>query len=139
MTVSDEIRGQCKIIAQEFINMKVSNIFVLGKGPCMPIALEGKLSAFSLTHMVGALKIKEISYIHAEGYPGGSLKHGPFALIEPGIPVIFILLDDQHEAKMRVSVEEVQARGATIITITNIPNIWKGYSKPMGTFNLPLF
>lgn len=60
------------------------------------------------------------------------MKHGPFALIESGIPVIFIVLNDQHEAKMRVAVEEVQARGANIITITNMPHIWKGYSKPMG-------
>eukprot|EP01127_Copromyxa_protea_P000659 TRINITY_DN10565_c0_g1_i1.p1 TRINITY_DN10565_c0_g1~~TRINITY_DN10565_c0_g1_i1.p1 ORF type:complete len:655 (-),score=136.66 TRINITY_DN10565_c0_g1_i1:92-2056(-) len=120
MTLSAEIRSKCKEIAKDFIDMNVQHIFVLGKGAAMPIALEG------------ALKIKEISYLHAEGYPGGALKHGPFALIETGIPVIFIVLDDQHEGKMRVAVEEVQARGASIVTITNIPNIWNGYSKNMG-------
>jgi len=120
MALSTDIREKCKEIANDFVKMNVKHIFVLGKGQAMPIALEG------------ALKIKEISYIHAEGYPGGSLKHGPFALIEDGVPVIFIILDDQHEHKMKICVEEVQARGASIVTITNIPDIWAGFNKPMG-------
>jgi len=120
MVLSPDTREKCKSIANKLHANQVKHMFVLGKGSAMPIALEG------------ALKIKEISYIHAEGYPGGALKHGPFALIESTVPVIFIVLNDQHAPKMKVAVEEVQARGAQIITITNIPNIWKGYSKNMG-------
>jgi len=124
--LSVDCRTKCAEIAREFVEKDVQHIFVLGKGQAMPIALEG------------ALKIKEISYLHAEGYPGGALKHGPFALIDSNVPVIFIVLDDQHEHKMRVCVEEVQARGASIITVTNIPNIWKGYTKNMGhVINVP--
>lgn len=83
-----------------------NSIFILGKDLGEPIAYEG------------ALKIKEIAYLHAEGYPGGSLKHGPFALIEKGTPVILIILDDQYAAKMETAAMEVKARGATTIVIT---------------------
>jgi len=120
MTTSPETRSQCHQVAQKIFTTNVQHLFVLGKGPCMPIALER------------ALKIKEISYLHAEGYAGGALKHGPFALIEPGTPIIFLIIDDQHAPKMKTAIEEVSARGAWPITITNIPNIWKNYAKPMG-------
>jgi len=120
MTCNVQIRQQCKIVAEKLFKNKIEHIFVLGKGSCMPIAMEG------------ALKIKEISYVHAEGYPGGALKHGPFALIEEGTPIIFIILDGIHAPKMKVALEEVSARGAYPITITNIPNIWKSYAKDMG-------
>jgi glucosamine--fructose-6-phosphate aminotransferase (isomerizing) len=72
MVLRSNIHDQIKGIAKNLVDRKVEHMFVLGKGAAMPIALEG------------ALKIKEISYIHAEGYPGGALKHGPFALIEEG-------------------------------------------------------
>lgn len=120
MTTSIDIRKQCYDIASKLHETNCQNIFVLGKGTCMPIAYEG------------ALKIKEISYIHAEGYSGGALKHGPFALINQGTPIIFIITDDQHASKMKISVEEIHARGAFPITITDIPNIWKNYTKDMG-------
>lgn len=120
MTCALPIRQQCKLIADKLFKNKVEHIFVLGKGSCMPIAMEG------------ALKIKEISYVHAEGYPGGALKHGPFALIEEGTPIIFIILDGIHAPKMKTALEEVSARGAYPITITNIPHIWKNYQKDMG-------
>ena len=81
--------------------------FVLGKGFAEPIAREG------------ALKIKEITYVHAEGYPGGALKHGPFALIDEGTPVILIVLNDQHRNLMKTALEEVKVRGARTIAITN--------------------
>jgi glucosamine 6-phosphate synthetase-like amidotransferase/phosphosugar isomerase protein len=70
-------------------------------------------SLFLLTISAGALKIKEMSYLHAEGYSGGALKHGPFALIEGKegregqTPVIVIILDDDHAAHMRTAAEEV--------------------------------
>ncbi|EFA75629.1 glutamine-fructose-6-phosphate transaminase [Heterostelium album PN500] len=99
------VRDQCHRIAQKLY--KKQSMFVLGKGLSEPIAYEG------------ALKIKEITYIHAEGYSGGALKHGPFALIEQGTPIILIVLDDAHAQLMRIAAEEVKARGAYTIIITN--------------------
>jgi len=112
MILRSGIQEQIQKIAAKLVTKKTQHIFVLGKGAALPIALEG------------ALKIKEISYIHAEGYPGGALKHGPFALIEEGTPIIFIILDDQHLHKMKTAVEETQARGAYCITVTNVRNIY---------------
>jgi glucosamine--fructose-6-phosphate aminotransferase (isomerizing) len=108
------------MVAMKLFENNVKHIFILGKGLALPIALES------------ALKIKEISYVHAEGFSGGALKHGPFALLSDDIPIIFIILDDIHKEKMKVAVEEVAARCSNIITITNIPNIWSSYTKNMG-------
>jgi glucosamine--fructose-6-phosphate aminotransferase (isomerizing) len=119
MLLRSHMHEHIKTVAKNLVDRKVEHIFVLGKGPAMPIALEG------------ALKIKEISYIHAEGYPGGALKHGPFALIEEGTPIIFVILDDDNASKMITAVEEVRARGAHVITVTNISKIFKG-RKDMG-------
>ena len=66
-----------------------------------------------------ALKIKEITYLHAEGYSGGALKHGPFALIEDGTVVFIIAPDNKHYSKMCSAAAEVKARGAITILITN--------------------
>jgi len=81
------------------------HIFYLGRGIHFPSALEG------------ALKLKEISYIHAEGYAAGELKHGPIALIDKGVPVIAICLQDQVHEKMLSNVEEVKARGAKVLML----------------------
>tara|TARA_B110000027_G_C15893894_1_gene200971 strand:+ start:139 stop:528 length:390 start_codon:yes stop_codon:yes gene_type:complete len=67
----------------------------------------------------GALKLKEIGYIHAEAFPGGSLKHGPFSLIEQGTPIILFILDDEYKHLMINTLEEVKTRGATVIVITD--------------------
>ena len=81
--------------------------FFLGRGAMMPVALEG------------ALKLKEISYIHAEGYPAGELKHGPIALIETGTPVVVVApMDDMFE-KTASNLQEVVARGARPIMVTD--------------------
>eukprot|EP01100_Stratorugosa_tubuloviscum_P007164 TRINITY_DN29_c4_g1_i1.p1 TRINITY_DN29_c4_g1~~TRINITY_DN29_c4_g1_i1.p1 ORF type:complete len:669 (+),score=383.71 TRINITY_DN29_c4_g1_i1:107-2113(+) len=101
-----KVRGKCQQIAQKML--KTRSCFILGKGFAEPIAREG------------ALKIKEITYVHAEGFPGGALKHGPFALIEPGVPIFLIVLNDQHEASMKTAAAEVKARGAFTIIITNL-------------------
>jgi glucosamine--fructose-6-phosphate aminotransferase (isomerizing) len=77
----------------------------LGRGINYPIALEG------------ALKLKEISYIHAEGYPAGEMKHGPIALIDEDMPVVFIALKDRHYEKVMSNMEEVIARGGRVIAI----------------------
>jgi len=108
-------RKQCKEVAER-LNDK-EHCFVLGKGYAEPVAYEG------------ALKIKEMCYLHAEGYSGGALKHGPFALIEDekgkfgATPIIMFILDDQHARHMRSAAEEVKARGAELIIITDNPSL----------------
>ncbi len=79
----------------------------IGRGPQYPIALEG------------ALKLKEISYLHAEGYPAGELKHGPIALIDQGSPVVALVLKDAYYEKMLSNVQEVISRQASVIAIAN--------------------
>lgn len=86
---------------------KHKHIFILGRGLLYPIALEG------------SLKIKEVSYIHAEGFCGGALKHGPFALIEEGTPIFILSNDDTHATRMESAAEEVSCRGAYTILVTN--------------------
>jgi glucosamine--fructose-6-phosphate aminotransferase (isomerizing) len=87
-----------------------SGLFVLGKGRSEAIAREG------------ALKIKEITYIHAEGYSGSSLKHGPFALLDENMPVIMVTPNDEHIIKMNNAYEEIKSRYAPILFITNDNN-----------------
>lgn len=87
------------------------SMYIMGTGFAYPIACEG------------ALKIKEIAYIHAEGYSGAALKHGPFALIEQGFPIIMIILNDEYKDRMMSTAEQIKARGAYIIVITNIPKL----------------
>lgn len=84
-----------------------SSMFILGKGSNEAIAKEG------------ALKIKEVSYIHAEGYSSSALKHGPFALIENNLPILLLDIDDIYRDKMVNIYQEVKARNALVITITN--------------------
>ena len=84
-----------------------SSCFILGKGKAESIAREG------------SLKIKEISYIHTEGYSTSSLKHGPFALLCEGFPVILISPNDEHFVKNENAYQEIQSRSANIIFITD--------------------
>ncbi len=86
-----------------------SDFLYLGRGINYPIALEG------------ALKLKEISYIHAEGYPAGEMKHGPIALIDEALPVVVIAVRDKTFEKMLGNIEEVKARGGQVIAITDAP------------------
>jgi len=118
------VREQCKAVALALKEKRAC--FILGKGFAEPIAREG------------ALKIKEITYLHCEGYPGGALKHGPFALIEEGTPVILIILTDVHEDLMRSAEREVHGRGAHTIVITNNPNLRAGDEKILIPSNGPL-
>ncbi|MDO9536960.1 MAG: glutamine--fructose-6-phosphate transaminase (isomerizing) [Thermoplasmata archaeon] len=90
-------------IAQEIAGAR--SMFFLGRNINFPVALEG------------ALKMKEISYIHAEGYPGGELKHGPLALVTDETPVVAIAVKDQTHGKMLGNIGEVSARGAMVIGI----------------------
>jgi len=83
------------------------NFLYLGRGIHYPLALEG------------ALKLKEISYIHAEGYPGGEMKHGPIALIEEGIPVVALAPRDHTYDRMMANIEEVRARDGLLIAVAH--------------------
>lgn len=100
----DICRENVKEIATKF---KANNMFLLGKGSDEYIAKEG------------SLKIKEISYIHAEGYSSSSLKHGPFALLDENFPVIILNLDQTHKTKTLNCYQEVSSRNAPILFITN--------------------
>jgi glutamine---fructose-6-phosphate transaminase (isomerizing) len=84
-----------------------TNFLYLGRGYNFPVALEG------------ALKLKEISYIHAEGYPAAEMKHGPIALIDENMPVVFIAPHDSVFEKVVSNVQEVKARGGRVIVITS--------------------
>eukprot|EP01055_Gregarina_sp_Pseudo9_P004959 Gregarina_sp_Pseudo_9__4958@NODE_519_length_2654_cov_23_733461_g490_i0_p1_GENE_NODE_519_length_2654_cov_23_733461_g490_i0NODE_519_length_2654_cov_23_733461_g490_i0_p1_ORF_typecomplete_len650_score193_40SIS/PF01380_22/1_5e23SIS/PF01380_22/1_1e28GATase_6/PF13522_6/2_9e41GATase_6/PF13522_6/3_2e03GATase_7/PF13537_6/1_8e18GATase_4/PF13230_6/7_8e13bactPGI_C/PF10432_9/3_3e02bactPGI_C/PF10432_9/4_6e05SIS_2/PF13580_6/9_7e03SIS_2/PF13580_6/0_9SIS_2/PF13580_6/0_18Hydrolase/PF00702_26/0_4_NODE_519_length_26 len=105
--------SQMRKLATKLLDTK--SMFVLGKGFAFPVALEG------------ALKIKEISYIHAEGFGGGQLKHGPFALLDEKAktPVVLIILKDAHQPAMINAAQQVKARGARLIAITDDPSCVK--------------
>jgi len=108
----------------------VRSFMYLGRGLSFPLALEG------------ALKLKEISYIHAEGYASGEMKHGPIALIEPDFPTFALAMRDQLFPKVKSNLEEVQARDGRIIALTHpgldltvddqwiVPEVWG----PLNTF-----
>ena len=110
--------NQIQSVCNSFADAKGS--MFLGRGYSFPIALEG------------ALKLKELAYIHAEGYPAGEMKHGPLALIEDGMPVVVIAPRDEHYQKTISNMQEVIARGAKVLLITNksdeeihSENIWQ--------------
>mgnify|MGYP001500180421 CR=1 FL=1 len=112
------IDNKIQNVANTFNEAKGS--MFLGRGFSYPIALEG------------ALKLKELSYIHAEGYPAGEMKHGPLALIEEGMPVVVLAPRDNHYKKTISNMQEVIARGAKVLLITNkstdevlSENIWE--------------
>jgi glucosamine--fructose-6-phosphate aminotransferase (isomerizing) len=94
-----------KRLARKYFHFR--DFIYLGRGINFPIALEG------------ALKLKEISYIHAEGYAAGEMKHGPIALIDEDMPVVALAPDDPTHAKMLGNMEEVKARLGRIIAVVN--------------------
>jgi glucosamine--fructose-6-phosphate aminotransferase (isomerizing) len=97
-----------QIIAKDFL--KSNGAIFLGRGSSFPIALEG------------ALKLKELSYLHAEGYPAGEMKHGPLALIEEGLPVVILAPKDKYFEKTISNMQEVIARGGKVLLISNEKN-----------------
>jgi len=127
----DDLKNLPKLIEQTLLVdnkiQTISNTFneakgsmFLGRGFSYPIALEG------------ALKLKELSYVHAEGYPAGEMKHGPLALIEEGMPVVVLAPRDNYYKKTISNMQEVIARGAKVLLITNkskdeiiSENIWE--------------
>jgi glucosamine--fructose-6-phosphate aminotransferase (isomerizing) len=94
-----------RALAEEFKNTK--NFLYLGRGANFPVALEG------------ALKLKEISYIHAEGYPAAEMKHGPIALIDENMPVVVVVPKDGSYDKVIINIQEVRARRGRIIAVAN--------------------
>ena len=102
-TLKEEEKIQ--LIAKDIYNSKGS--MFLGRGSSYPIAMEG------------ALKLKELSYLHAEGYPAGEMKHGPLALIEDGLPVVVIAPKDKYFEKTLSNMQEVIARGGKVLLLTN--------------------
>ena len=105
--IKDTLKQEQKIqlIAKDIYNSKGS--MFLGRGSSYPIAMEG------------ALKLKELSYLHAEGYPAGEMKHGPLALIEDGLPVVVIAPKDKYFEKTLSNMQEVIARGGKVLLLTN--------------------
>ena len=104
LQMNDEIREMASVYRY------ASNFLYLGRGYNFPVALEG------------ALKLKEISYIHAEGYPAAEMKHGPIALIDRFMPVVFIAMKDSTYDKVVSNIEEVVARDGSVIAITDEGN-----------------
>ncbi len=103
-----ELEPQIRVLAEQFAGSP--NALYLGRGVNFPVALEG------------ALKLKEISYIHAEGYPAAEMKHGPIALIDANMPVIFVAPSDEVYPKVVSNMQEVRARGGRIVAITTEGN-----------------
>ena len=98
-----ELDEQVRAIAERYA--EVRDVLFIGRHTGYPAALEG------------ALKLKEISYVHAEGYPAGELKHGPIALVEEGVPVVAVATECHVHQKMLSNVREVRARGADVIAV----------------------
>ena len=103
-----ELEPQIRVLAEQFAGSP--NALYLGRGVNFPVALEG------------ALKLKEISYIHAEGYPAAEMKHGPIALIDANMPVVFVAPSDEVYPKVVSNMQEVRARGGRIVAITTEGN-----------------
>ena len=101
-----ERSSEIERLANRFLRT-TKNALYLGRGVNFPVALEG------------ALKLKEISYIHAEGYPAAEMKHGPIALIDENMPVVFIAPRDAVHSKIVSNIEEVKARGGKVIALIN--------------------
>ncbi len=101
-------QDKIQVIAKDFLQAR--GAMFMGRGLSFPIALEG------------ALKLKELSYLHAEGYPAGEMKHGPLALIEEGLPVVILAPKDKYFEKTISNMQEVIARGGKVILISNDNN-----------------
>jgi len=95
--------AECEQLAATYFNVR--DVLYLGRGINYPISLEG------------ALKLKEVSYVHAEGYPAGEMKHGPIALVDPNMPVVMIATKYDLYEKMTSQIEQVKARDGIVIAV----------------------
>src|SRR6476620_4472090 len=123
MAAALTLEPQIEALAHELA--KARDVLYLGRGTSFPIALEG------------ALKLKEISYIHAEGYAAGELKHGPIALIDESMPVIIIAPHDRVFEKTVSNLQEVVARQGKIILITDPQGAHDVHMDALSTLTLP--
>ncbi len=112
-----------RVMAREVA--KARDVLYLGRGSSFPLAMEG------------ALKLKEISYIHAEGYPAGEMKHGPISLIDDGVPVIVIAPTDALAEKTRSNMQEVIARGGKVLLISDAEGVALGSDGVWASVELP--
>jgi glutamine---fructose-6-phosphate transaminase (isomerizing) len=119
LAADEAIRAAAEIVAP------ARDVLYLGRGTSYPIAMEG------------ALKLKEISYIHAEGYPAGEMKHGPIALIAPDVPVIVLAPSDEWFEKTASNLQETKARGGKVILIADAKGIAKAGSLATATIEIP--
>jgi len=105
--ILDTLQGNTEILRLSALFVEKNHCLFLGRGTHFPIALEG------------ALKLKEISYIHAEGYAAGELKHGPLALVDNEMPVVILAPQDEMLDKLKSNMEEVQARGGELFVFAD--------------------
>jgi glutamine---fructose-6-phosphate transaminase (isomerizing) len=124
LTEALTLEPQIELLARDRL-AKASDVLYLGRGTSYPIALEG------------ALKLKEISYIHAEGYAAGELKHGPIALIDETMPVVVIAPHDRVFEKTVSNMQEVAARGGRLILVTDAKGAAAAEGQPLATLILP--
>ena len=115
---------QYRQIAEEIL-AEARDVLYLGRGSSFPVALEG------------ALKLKEVSYIHAEGYAGGEMKHGPIALIDELVPVVVVAPSDAIFDKMASNFEQVKARGGKLVLMTDSAGTTRLGSQALATITLP--
>src|SRR5204862_1788419 len=123
MTEALALEPQIERLARDIA--KSTDVLYLGRGTSYPLAMEG------------ALKLKEISYIHAEGYAAGELKHGPIALIDETLPVVVIAPHDRVFEKTASNMQEVAARGGKIILITDAKGAREAGIETLATLILP--
>lgn len=123
MTEAMKLEPQIELLAREL--SKARDVLYLGRGTSYPLALEG------------ALKLKEISYIHAEGYAAGELKHGPIALIDESVPVIVVAPHDSIYEKTVSNMQEVAARGGRIVLITDAKGAHEAGIDTLATLVMP--
>jgi len=122
--IAELLKQEAKIKAVAEEVARARDVLYLGRGPSYPLALEG------------ALKLKEISYIHAEGYAAGEMKHGPIALIDEAVPIIVIAPHDQLFDKTISNMQEVMARGGKVLLISDAEgvskagNVWASITVP---------
>jgi glutamine---fructose-6-phosphate transaminase (isomerizing) len=125
LTEALALEPQIELLARDHL-AKARDVLYLGRGTSYPIALEG------------ALKLKEISYIHAEGYAAGELKHGPIALIDETMPVVVIAPHDRVFEKTVSNMQEVAARGGRLILVTDAKGAAAAEGQALATLTLPI-
>jgi glucosamine--fructose-6-phosphate aminotransferase (isomerizing) len=123
--LSEVLASEAKIRSVAAEIAEARDVLFLGRGSTYPIALEG------------ALKLKELSYIHAEGYAAGEMKHGPIALIDEAMPVIVVAPSDELFDKTASNLEEAAARGGRVILISDKAGIARLSAKATRTIELP--